>query len=168
MLTINSVDWATLFGLTVNPIELIIRGTVMFWFLYLLFRFVLRRDVGSVGMADVLILVIIADAAQNGMAGEYRSLTDGIILISTIVFWNVAIDWLAYRSKFLRHLLEPKVLILIRNGQIDFAALSQQFMSIDDLKEKLRIEGVDDVKMVKLAAFESNGEFSVVKRDSNK
>jgi len=62
--------WQELFGLSVSPFELIVRGTVVYWFLVLTFRFVLRRDAGSVGLADILLLVIIADAAQNAMAGE--------------------------------------------------------------------------------------------------
>jgi uncharacterized membrane protein YcaP (DUF421 family) len=160
----NAIDWSELFGFTMNPLELVIRGTAMFWFLYLLFRFILRRDVGSVAMADILILVIIADASQNAMAGEYKSVTDGIVLVSTIILWNIAVDWMAYKSKRFRTILEPKLLVLIRNGRINYPALNQQFMSIDDLKGKLREAGVDDIKKVKLASFESSGEFSVVKK----
>ena len=72
-----SLDWGEIFGISTSPLELIIRGTVMYLFLFLLFRVAVRRRVGSVGMADILIMVIIADAAQNGMSGEYRSVTEG-------------------------------------------------------------------------------------------
>jgi hypothetical protein len=71
-----SLDWGEIFGLTVSPLELIVRGTLMYLFLFGLFRVMVRRRVGAVGMADILVLVIIADAAQNGMAGEYRSVTE--------------------------------------------------------------------------------------------
>jgi uncharacterized membrane protein YcaP (DUF421 family) len=163
---LDPISWSDVFGLTVNPLELVIRGSAMFWFLYLLFRFVARRDVGSVAMADVLIFVIIADASQNAMAGEYRSVTDGIVLVTTIILWNVAVDWLSYRSKLFRRILEPKVLVLIRNGRINYRTLHQQFMSIADLQAKLRDEGIDDIQKVKLAVFESNGEFSAIKKSS--
>ena len=62
-----------LFGLSVSPLELVVRGTAMYWFLFVLFRVVLRRDTGSLAIADVLLLVIIADAAQNAMSGSYQS-----------------------------------------------------------------------------------------------
>ena len=81
--------------------ELIIRGTVMYLFLFLLSR----RDPAPrrpVGMADILVLVIIADAAQNGMSGEYRSVTEGAILVGTIIAWNVILDWLTYKSRACR------------------------------------------------------------------
>ena len=161
----GEIDWSEVFGLTMSPLELIVRGTAMFWFLFALFRFALRRDVGSVAMADILIFVIIADAAQNAMAGEYKSVTDGMILIGTIVGWNMLVDWLAYRIEPLRRLFEPPPLVLVRNGRINHRALSSQMMSVDDLKSKLREKEVDDPKDVKLALFEPNGEFSVIKRD---
>ena len=161
----GEIDWSEVFGLSMSPIELIVRGTAMVWVLFALFRFVLRRDVGSVAMADILIFVIIADAAQNAMAGEYKSVTDGMILIGTIVGWNMLVDWLAYRIEPLRRLFEPPPLVLVRNGRINHRALSSQMMSVDDLKSKLREKEVDDPKDVKLALFEPNGEFSVIKRD---
>ena len=78
------MNFSDLFAFHVSPIELVVRGTLIYWFLFLIFRFVMRRDIGGVGIADVLLLVIIADAAQNAMAGEYRTITEGCILISTI------------------------------------------------------------------------------------
>ena len=161
---LDSVDWGSVFGLTVPPLELVVRGTAMFWFLYVLFRIVLRRDVGSVAMADVLIMVIIADAAQNAMAGEYKSVTDGVILIGTIAAWNVAIDWVAFRFDFLRRILEPPMLVLVKNGRINHRALRGELMTVEDLRSKLREHGIEKLSDVSLAAFESSGEFSVVKK----
>jgi uncharacterized membrane protein YcaP (DUF421 family) len=57
----------------------------------------LRREPGTVGIADLLMVVLIADASQNAMAGDYRSILDGLTLILTIVFWNYFMDWLTLR-----------------------------------------------------------------------
>src|SRR5437588_8895183 len=78
-------------------LEMMVRGTAVYWFLFLIFRVALRRDAGSMGMADILLLVLLADAAQNAMADDYKSVGDGFVLISTLVFWNVLVDWLCYR-----------------------------------------------------------------------
>src|SRR5882757_701309 len=88
---------ATLFELTVPVWELAIRGSAMYWFLFLAFRFVMRRDMGSVGIADILLLVIVADAAQNAMAGGYESVSDGMILVGVLLGWNFFLDFLGYR-----------------------------------------------------------------------
>jgi len=136
----------------------------MYLFLFALFRVVIRRRVGSVGMADILVLVIIADAAQNGMAGEYRSVTEGAILVSTIVAWNVLTDWLTYLSPLLQKMLEPPPLLLIENGRLQRRNLRHEFMSEDELKAKLREHGVTDYQQVAKAFLESEGEVSVIKK----
>src|SRR5688572_33166141 len=124
-----TIDWQALFGLSVSPWELVIRGTAVYWFLVLIFRLILRRDAGSVGMADILLLVIIADAAQNAMAGEYRSISDGFILISTIMAWNVVIDRLSYYSPKLRRFFEPEEVPLIRNGRVFWRNLRKEHIA---------------------------------------
>src|SRR5215510_14167436 len=107
------VDLSELFGFSVSIGEIVVRGSAVYWFLFILFRFVGRRDIGSVGLADVLVIVLIADAAQNAMAGGYESVSDGFVLIGTIVFWNQAVDWLIYRFPSLRPLAEPNALVMI-------------------------------------------------------
>jgi uncharacterized membrane protein YcaP (DUF421 family) len=63
------------------PLQLALRGSLMFWFLFALFRFVLRRDIGSVGVSDFLFVVILGDAAENAVIGDSTSVADGILLI---------------------------------------------------------------------------------------
>jgi uncharacterized membrane protein YcaP (DUF421 family) len=159
-----SLDWSAIFGLSVSPLELVVRGSAMYLFLFLIFRVVVRRRIGAVGMADILVLVIVADAAQNGMAGEYRSVTDGAILIATIIAWNWLIDWLNYRVPGLQKWLEAPALLLVDNGRILHRNLRHEFVTEEELKSKLREKGVDDVRQVAKAHMEPDGSVSVVKR----
>ena len=160
------MNWSEIFGLTVSPMELIVRGTAMYLFLFLLFRIVIRRRIGAVGMADILILVIIADAAQNGMSGEYRSVTEGAILVGTIIAWNVLIDWLNYRVPALQGWLEAPPLLLVDNGRILYRNLRHEFVTEGELRAKLRENGVDDVRQVAKAHMEPDGTVSVIKREA--
>lgn len=159
------VDWGELFGVSVAPLELVVRGSAVYWFLFLIFRLVVRRDAGSIGIADILLLVIIADAAQNAMAGEYRTVTEGMILIATIVGWNVLVDYAAYRSHRLQRWLEPRQLVLVKNGQIQYHNLRRQFMSEQELMAKLREHGVEKLATVKRAYLEGSGSVTVIERD---
>ena len=159
-----SVDWASLFALTVSPLELFIRASTIYWFLFLIFRLILRRDVGAIGIADVLLLVLIADAAQNAMAADYRSISDGLVLVSTIIAWNVLIDWLAYRFPKLRRLAQAPEMLLVRDGTILYRNLQRELMTVDDLMAKLREHGVETVDEVRNVRMEGDGEISVVKR----
>ena len=103
-----------LFEVHVPVAELILRGTLVYWLLFLIFRFVLRRDVGAVGIADILLLVIVADAAQNAMSGGYDTFSEGAILVLTIVAWNWLLDFLSYRFALVRRFASPGRLTLIR------------------------------------------------------
>lgn len=160
---VEPMDWSSIFGFSVSPIELIVRGSVVYLLLFAVFRIVLRRDVGAVGIADVLFIVIVADASQNAMAGEYRTVSDGIVLVATLVSWNVAIDRLAYAFPRLGRLLEPPPLLLVRNGRILVDNLRRERMTRAELMGKLREHDIDKLAQVKRARMESDGAISVIR-----
>jgi uncharacterized membrane protein YcaP (DUF421 family) len=163
-LLFQRMDWSELFGLSVSPWELIIRGSSMYLFLFILFRVVVKRRVGAVGTGDILILVIVADAAQNGMAGEYRSITDAFILVGTLIAWNTLVDWLTFRWPRLQKILEPPPLLLIDDGRVLWQHMKQEYMSEADLKTKLREHGVSDPREVAKAFMEPDGQMTVLKK----
>ncbi len=157
------VDWADVFAFGLSPLELFVRGTAMYWFLLVVFRFVVRRGVGSVGVADILILVIVADAAQNAMSGEYDSVADGVVLVGTLIFWNVLLDWLSYRSPVVRRVVSAPPLCLVMDGELMRRNLRREYITEEELWTQLREQGVDSLSEVKKAYLETNGKFSVIK-----
>lgn len=159
-----SIEWHEIFIPSVPLEEILIRGTVMYWFLFLMFRFVVRRDVGAVGIADILLLVIVADAAQNGMAGQYESVTDGMLLVATLMFWNKFFDWLSFRFPGLRGLLEPKPLRIIKDGRMLFRNMRHELITEDELWSSLRQQGIESLSQVKEAYMESDGKISVIQK----
>lgn len=158
-----ALDLQALFGFSVNPLELVLRGSAMYWLLFLLFRFVLRRDVGAIGIADVLLLVLIADASQNAMAGGYESITDGCVLVLTIAGWNYLMDWGSFHFPPVRKLLEPPPLLLVKNGRLQRRNMRHELITTEELWGKLRMQGVKDLAEVQSACIESDGEISVLK-----
>ena len=158
------MEWREIFGLSVSPLEMIVRGSAMYWFLFALFRCVIRRRVGAVGISDMLLLVIIADAAQNAMSGEYKTVTDGFILVATIVGWNVFIDWLTYVSPMLQKVLEPPPLLLIHRGRLMRRHLRHELVNEEELKAKLREHGVTEYAEVEKAYMETDGQVTVIRR----
>ena len=155
-----------LFRLSIPLWELVIRGSAMYWFLILLFRFIARRDLGSMSVPDVLILVIIADAAQNGMSGGYESITDGFILVGVLLGWNCALDRLAYRFPIFRRLVEPPPTLLVLNGQMQRRTMVAEAITEEELKSQLREAGIDDVKSVQKMCLEPDGKLSVIRKNS--
>ena len=88
-----SVDWNSVFVPAIGIAEIIVRGTVMYLSLFAILRFMSRRQAGSFGPADLLVIVLIADAAQNGLGKEYSSVTEGIVLVLTIVTCMLSIGF---------------------------------------------------------------------------
>lgn len=158
-----TIDWSDVWGLTVSPWELVLRGSVMYWFIFIAFRTFMRRDMGSIAISDVLFLMLVADAAQNAMAAEYRSISDGIILIATLLAWNVLVDWLSYSSPLMRRLLSPRTVLLVRNGSLIRPNLRKHFITEEELYGKLRENGVERIEEVKEAYMETDGTVSVLK-----
>ena len=152
-----------LFIFSMSPLELMLRGTAMYWFLFSIFRFVMRRDVGSIAIADVLLLVIVADASQNAMSGDYETIADGMLLVAVIVGWNYLIDWASYRNDRIHKLLQPPPLLLVYRGRVLHRHLRQEFLNESDLMSELRKHGIEDVKKVHRAYMESDGHISVLK-----
>ncbi len=154
---------AELFAIHVPVPELMLRGTLVYWLLFLIFRFILRRDVGSVGIADILLLVIVADAAQNAMAGGYDTFAEGAILVCTIVAWNWLLDFLSYHFEAVRRFAEPSRLTLIRKGSPQLRNMRREFITMQELLAKLREQGIEDINEVKAAYLEGDGQISVIR-----
>ena len=160
-----AIDWRGMWVPTGDPLELILRASVMYLLILAGFR-VFRRDAGSLSVSDLLVVVLIADAAQNGMAGEYRSLTEGVLIVSTIFAWNYVLDWLAYRSRVMHWLLHAPALLLVRDGRILTRNLRSEMITRSDLLGQLREQGVADVRAVRKCYLESDGRLSVIRADS--
>jgi uncharacterized membrane protein YcaP (DUF421 family) len=151
---------------SMSPLELLIRGTIMYWFLLLLFRFVLRRDTGSAGLTDILFVVILGDAAQNGMIGQGDTVPDAVALIAVLAAWNYLLDALGYYVPLVARLNDPPPLVLVRNGRILSRNLRREHVTRDELMAAMRLEGVESYSEIKCLRLESNGEFSVIKKRS--
>jgi len=157
-------DWSGMFALTLSPIEIVLRGTAVYWFIFVLLRVAGRRDIGSMGVADMLVLVLIADAAQNAMAGESSSISDGLILVTTIVGWTFLIDRLSYMFPRLGNMLTPQRVCLVKDGRIQLRNLRREYITTDELLAELRLKGVSDLSTVRMAYMESTGEISVLRK----
>ncbi len=160
-----NIDLAGIFTFTVSPLELMLRGTLMYGFLFFIFRCVLRRDVGSLGLSDFLFVVILGDAAQNSMIGNATSATDGMVLISTLVFWSYLLDFLSFRFPAVQRLTSAPRLCLVRDGKLLRRNLRREMITDEELKAKIRHEGVEDLADVKLMYLEADGEMSLIRRE---
>ena len=159
-----SIDWNSVFVPAIGLAEIVVRGSLMYLGLFMILRFMARRQAGHFGPADLLVIVLIADAAQNGLGKDYGSVTEGLALVLTIVAWEYLLDWLAWRFPVTRPYLNPPSLTLIRDGRVIPQNLRKEMITEDELKSQLREQSVDNIEEIRLATLEGDGRLSVLKR----
>ena len=158
------VDWKSVFVPSLSLAEVFLRGTLVYLLLFFILRF-LRREAGGLGISDLLVVVLIADAAQNAMGSEYKSFTEGAVLVGTIAAWDYFLDWLGFRFPLVQKLLRAAPLTLVRDGEMQRRNMRREFITEEELSSLLREQGVDDVKDVKRCCLEGDGRISVIKSD---
>ena len=100
------------------------------------------------------------------MASEYKSITEGLILVTTIVSWDYFLDWLGYKFPAIRHLLRPAPSLLIKDGRIRRANLRREMITEEELIEQLREQGIQKMQEVKESYIEGDGRISVITEDT--
>jgi uncharacterized membrane protein YcaP (DUF421 family) len=98
------------------------------------------------------------------MSGDYKSISEGLLLVSTILGWNMLIDVLVYLVPALRRVLEPPPLLLIDHGKLLRRHMRMEFISEEELNSKLRAHGVQTPGEVEKAYMEPDGEVTVLKK----
>lgn len=146
------------------PLEMVVRGSLVYIGLLILLRVILKRQAGKLATSDLLVMVLIADAIQNAMAGDYKSIPDGLILVSTILFWDFVLDWITFRFPALNRFMTVPPLLLVQNGKLLRRNMRREFVNESEIRAKVREAGFEDLSQVKAAYLESDGEISVLGR----
>jgi uncharacterized membrane protein YcaP (DUF421 family) len=141
--------------------ETFVRGLFMYLVVFVLIRYLLRGKT-TASMADLLVLVLIADAAQNAMSADYKSLTSGLVLVGTIVGASFTLDWLGLRVPAVRRFLHHDPRPLVVDGQPIEKELRRELISMQELESQMRLQGVEEIRQVKRAYLEGTGEVSVI------
>jgi uncharacterized membrane protein YcaP (DUF421 family) len=99
------------------------------------------------------------------MSGNYDSITDGCLLIATLAGWNYLLDLLSFHFPAIRRVVQPAPLVLIQDGKIQRKAMRRELITTEELKSKLREQGIEDFSEVKMAHLEEDGEISILRND---
>jgi uncharacterized membrane protein YcaP (DUF421 family) len=159
------IDWKSIFVPDTPILEIFIRGTLVYLALFVLLRVVFQRQSGNVRMTDLLVMVLIADAAQNAMAGNYQSVPDGLLLVATIVGWAYLLDWLGYQVPLIGRFVHPKPLPLVKDGQMLRHNLRKELITPEELMSQVREQGLESLSEVREAYIEGDGQISFIKRE---
>lgn len=158
------IDLGALFLPAVPLAETLLRGTVVYLALFAMLRILLKRESSNIGVTNLLLIVLLADASQNALAADYGSITDGVLLVATIATWSYALDWLAYRFPLMNRIIKPGRLLLARNGRMLRGNMRRELITPEELMSELRRHGLKELDDAAEIWMESNGAVSVIAR----
>jgi uncharacterized membrane protein YcaP (DUF421 family) len=148
--------------------EILIRGVLIYLALCLLLRVVLKREAGKMSLSDLLIVTRVAGVCRNPLVRDAYSITDGVLVVATVLFTGYAVDWLSYYVPAIHSLLHAPPVPLIHDGVILHDNLRRELMTEGRLRAKLRGKGVRDPVEVADAWLEGNGKLSVIRKETPK
>ena len=143
--------------------DLVLRAIVVFAFVMLLTRVIGKRELGSLQPIDLVLLIVLGDALQQGLTQDDYSLTGAILVVSTIALLQVFTSWIAYRFPRSRPVLEGEPIIVIHNGELIERNLQRERLTIDDIAEEARKQQIAHLSEVRFAVLETSGSISFIK-----
>lgn len=144
--------------------EVVLRATVIYWFLWLVVRGTGKRSLAELTPLDLLVIVVLGDFVQQGVNQEDMSITGAFIAVSVFVAWTLAADSLSRRSPKAAKILASGPVIVLRSGAPVSDRLEAERISLDDLKEAAREKGYSSLADIEIAVLETDGSFSFISR----
>jgi uncharacterized membrane protein YcaP (DUF421 family) len=145
--------------------EIIVRTSAIYVFLWLLTRALGKRELGEMTAFELLLLVTMGDLIQQGVTQEDMSVTGAMLAVGTLGIWILIASWAAFRWKGMRRLLEGTPVVVVRHGKPLLPALRVERVSLEEVLEAARTQGISNLRDVDLAILEPDGRFSFITGD---
>lgn len=155
-------DWSSILVPDIALLEIFVRGSIVYLALFFGLRLIFQREAAGLGISDLLVVVLLADAVQNAMGNDYQSLPGGLLLAGTIMGWDWFLSYLAFRYPPIRRAVRPRPITLIRDGQVIEENLSREMVTYEELMGEIRRQGIEQVEDVRHAHMESNGVITAI------
>lgn len=144
--------------------DIVLRAVVLYVFIVFVMRVIGRRELSSMTPFDLVLLIILGDAIQQGLTQDDYSVTGAILAVATIATLQVLTSYLSYRSKKARTVLEGDPIVLVDHGQIVQGNLKRERMTEDEVAEEMRQQQIASLDEVEWAIIEANGSISFIKK----
>ncbi len=142
--------------------DIVIRATVIFFFIYLVTRVVGKRELSSMEPFDLILLVVTGDLVQQAITQSDYSVTGALTVISTIALLTVFVSWVNWRFRRMRSMLEGQPVVLVENGKMIERNMKRERITVEDIESEGRIQQVTDIADMRWAVLETNGQISII------
>jgi uncharacterized membrane protein YcaP (DUF421 family) len=143
--------------------QIVARASVMFVFLFIVMRSIGRKELAELSAFELILVIVMGDLIQQGVTQQDNSLTGAITAIATFVVWMLALSYLSFKSKRARTIIEGRPVIIIRDGVPQTRMLTYERLTLDELQDAAREQGIADLREVQVGVLESDGSFSFIR-----
>ncbi len=144
--------------------DLVIRATVVFFFVFLVTRVVGRRELSQLEPFDLILLVVVGDLVQQGVTQSDESVTGALIVIATIALLSIAVSWVSFRSRRVRVITEGEPIVLVQEGRPIERNMRRERITLEDIQEEARQAQIASVADLRWAILEDGGRISCIPR----
>ena len=144
--------------------DIVLRGIVVFFALYVLMRIIGRRELSKLEPFDLILLIILGDAVQQGLTQDDYSLTGAMLAVGTIAVLQVMVSFLNFRFPRLRPVLNGEPIVIVQDGKPILRNLKRERLTLEDLAESARMQGIGSLDEVAWGVLETSGTISFIKK----
>jgi uncharacterized membrane protein YcaP (DUF421 family) len=146
--------------------DIAIRAVALYVFIVFVMRIIGRRELSTLTPFDLVLLIVLGDAIQQGLTQDDYSVTGAIIAVSTLATMQLFASYVSYRFKPLRKILKGEPIVLVEDGKLLDRNLRRERLTAGDVAEEMRAQQIATFDEVRWAILESNGTISFIKKAS--
>ena len=147
--------------------DIAIRGVAVYCFLYLLTRVIGRRELSSLEPFDLILLIVIGDAVQQGLTQDDYSVTGALIVVGTFALLQVFVSYVSFRFEGLRPMLDGEPIVIVQDGRVIEGNARRERLTLDDIAEAARLQQIASLEDVQWAVLETSGELTFIEKQKN-
>ncbi len=144
-------------------IKILIRTTFFYFFIVLLYRIMGKREIGQLGIIDLIVSILIAELVAISIENINDSIWLTIVPLTLLVLLELGLAFVSIKSRNFRTFFGGKPSLIICKGRISYQEMVKQRYSMDDLLLSLRQKSVKSIEDVEYAFLEPNGKLSIFK-----
>jgi uncharacterized membrane protein YcaP (DUF421 family) len=147
--------------------DLAIRATFLFFFVFLLTRIIGRRELSSMEPFDLILLIVIGDAIQQGLTQDDYSVTGALIVVGTFAILQVMTSLASYHFPRLRPALDGEPIIVVQDGKVIEKNLRRERLTVEEILVEARCQQIRTLDEIEWAVLETSGRISIIPKKSS-
>ena len=144
-----------------NMLKVIVRTVLMYIFVSISVRLMGKRQIGDMQPTELVVTLLISEIAAIPLQDVSQPISIGLIAIFMLVFLEILASVIIMKNLRLRRIFSGKSVAIIKNGIIDQKAMQSVRITVFDLVEMLRMQGIFELDDIESAFLEVNGNLSV-------